>query len=401
MGMNSSDIRARLGLRPIINVSGTMTSLGASIVVPEAVEAVAAILPQFVDIDAVQRKLSPVIARLCGAEAGFVTASCSAGISLAVAGAMTGTNLSAVERLPDTAGLKNEVLIMLGHMSSYGAPVDQAIRLTGAKVVPVGQATYARRYQLEGAINERTAAAVYVVSHHVVQYGLIPLDEFAGACHAHGVPVIVDAASEYDLKGFIAQGADIALYSAHKFLGGPTAGIVAGRRELVRAAFAQNGGVGRGMKVGKEGMVGTLAALQAWEKRDHAAIRARETGYLELWQRTLSALPGVTAVIEPDPTGNPLDRLRVGVSPGEAHITAWDLVDRLAQGDPPVIVRDHLVEHGCFYMDPCNLHPGEEMIVAHRLAEEFQLALRSNEIIATPLADRRNGRTVSLARWPD
>ena len=93
--MNPSDIRTRLGLRSIINVSGTMTSLGASIVVPEAVEAVAAILPQFVDIDAVQRKLSPVIARLCGTEAGFVTASCSAGISMAVAGAMTGTNLSA------------------------------------------------------------------------------------------------------------------------------------------------------------------------------------------------------------------------------------------------------------------------------------------------------------------
>lgn len=399
--MTATDIRRRLGLSPIINVSGTMTSLGASIVVPEAVEAVAAILPQFVDIDALQRKLSPVIARLCGTEAGFVTASCSAGISIAVAGAMTGTNLSAVERLPDTTGLKNEVLILLGHMSSYGAPVDQAIRLTGAKVMPVGQATYARRYQLEGAINERTAAAVYVVSHHVVQYGLIPLDEFAEACHARGVPVIVDAASEYDLKGFLAQGADIVLYSAHKFLGGPTAGIVAGRKEPVRAAFSQNGGIGRGMKVGKEGIVGTLAALQAWESRDHAVIRARETGYLELWRRTFAELPGVTAVIEPDPTNNPLDRLRVDVSPGEAHITAWDLADRLAWGDPPVIVRDHLVEHGCFYMDPCNLHLGEETVVARRFEEELRRARSSNEIIATPLAERRNSRTASLARWPD
>jgi L-seryl-tRNA(Ser) seleniumtransferase len=399
--MTATDIRKRLGLKPIINVSGTMTSLGASIVVPEAVEAVAAILPQFVEVDALQKKLSRVIAGLCGTEAGFVTASCSAGISVAVAGAMTGANLSAVERLPDTTGLKNEVLILLGHMSSYGAPVDQAIRLTGAKLVPVGQATYARRYQLEGAINERTAAAVYVVSHHVVQYGLIPLDEFADVCHARSVPVIVDAASEYDLKGFLAQGADIALYSAHKFLGGPTAGIVAGRKELVRAAFAQNSGIGRGMKVGKEGMVGTIAALQAWENRDHAAIRARETGYLELWQRNLMSRPGVTAIIEPDPTSNPLDRLKVTVAAAEAHITAWDLADRLAQGDPPVIVRDHLVEHHCFYMDPCNLHPGEEIVVVRRLEEELQQARSSNEIIATPLAERRNSRAASLARWPD
>ena len=399
--MSASDIRKRLGLAPLINVSGTMTSLGASIVVPEAVEAVAAILPQFVDIEELQKKLSSAIARLCGAESGFVTASCSAGISVSVAGAMTGIDLAAVERLPDTTGLKNEVLIQLGHMSSYGSPVDQAIRLTGARVVPVGQATFARRYQLEGAITERTAAAVYVVSHHVVQYGLIPLDEFSAVCHSRGVPVIVDAASEYDLKGFLALGADIALYSAHKFLGGPTAGIVAGRKALVRAAYAQNGGVGRGMKVGKEGMVGTIAALEAWEKRDHAAIRVRETGYLELWRRKLGEWPGVTAVIEPDPTNNPLDRLRVTLNPAETHITAWDLADRLAKGDPPVIVRDHLVEHACFYMDPCNLHPGEDAVVVRCLEEELRRARNSNEIIATSLEERRNRRIAGLARWPD
>jgi L-seryl-tRNA(Ser) seleniumtransferase len=399
--MDSEDIRRRLGVRPVINVSGTMTSLGASIVVPEAVAAVAAILPAFVEIDDLQKKASAVIARLCGAEAGFVTASCSAGISVTVAGAMTGSDLAAIERLPDTAGLKNEVVVLLGHMASYGAPVDQAIRLTGARAVPVGQATFARRYHLEGALTERTATAVYVVSHHVVDYGLIPLEEFAEVSHLRGVPVIVDAASEYDLKGFLARGADIVLYSAHKFLGGPTAGIVAGRKDLVRAAFLQNGGIGRGMKVGKEGMAGTIAALEAWEHRDHAAVRAGETAHLELWRRTLEGRPGVTATIEPDPTNNPLDRLKVAVSPMEAHITAWDLSDNLARGEPPVIVRDHALEHGAFYMDPCNLHPGEEVIVARRLDEELTRARRSNEIIATPLAERRNRRAAYLARWPD
>ncbi len=169
---------------------------------------------------------------------------------------MTGSDLAAIERLPDTTSLKNEVLIQAGHMVSYGAPVEQGIRLAGARVVPVGQATSARKYQLRGAIKERTAAALYVVSHHTVQYGLIPLDEFVEVCHARGVPVMVDAASEYDLKGFLAAGADVALYSSHKFLGGPTGGIVAGRTELVRAAYLQNSGIGRGMKIGKEGMVG-------------------------------------------------------------------------------------------------------------------------------------------------
>jgi D-glucosaminate-6-phosphate ammonia-lyase len=399
--MTQKDIRSDLGLRPIINVSGTMTSLGASIVVPEAVAAVSAILPQFVEIGDLQKKASRVVARLCGTEAGFVTASCSAGITLAVAGAMTGCDLAAVERLPNTEDLKNEVLLMTGHMVSYGAPVEQGIRLAGAKVVPVGQATSAYGYQLNGAINERTAAAVYVVSHHTVQYGLIPLKEFVEICHARGVPVIVDAASEYDLTGFLAAGADIALYSSHKFLGGLTGGIVAGRTELVRATYMQNMGIGRGMKIGKEGILGTIAALEAWEKRDHAAVRERETRYLELWEQTLSGRPGVTPIREADPTNNPLDRLKVAIEPKGAHITAWDLADALASGRTPIIVRDHEVEHGYFYLDPCNLHPGQETVVAERLVEELEKARQSNEIIATPLEGRRNRSSQAIMRWPD
>lgn len=396
-----NDIRPSLGLRPVINVSGTMTSLGASIVVPEAIEAMASILPHFVEINDLQRKASAVIARLTGGEAGFVTASCSAGISLAVAGAITGDNLLAIEKLPDVVPEKNEVLVQMGHVVSYGAPVDQAIRLAGGKVVLVGQATSTHRFHMEKAITEKTAAAVYVVSHHVVDYGLLNLKEFVEIAHARGVPVIVDAASEYDLKIFLEQGADIALYSGHKFLGGPTSGIVAGRKELVRHAFLQNMGIGRGMKVGKESIFGVMAALEAWEKRDHAGIRERETGSLTLWKRTLDGRPGVTALIEPDPTNNPLDRLRLIVDAEQAHITAWDLADALARGNPPIIVRDHEVEHRYFYLDPCNLHPGQDVIVANRLAEELDKARASNEIIATPIENRSRHRFDGVLRWPD
>ncbi|NEI01816.1 aminotransferase class V-fold PLP-dependent enzyme [Rhizobium leguminosarum] len=397
----STDIRPSLGLRPVINVSGTMTSLGASIVVPEATSAMASILPHFVEINDLQRKASAVIARLTGGEAGFVTASCSAGISLAVAGAITGNNLLAIERLPDVVPEKNEVLVQMGHVVSYGAPVDQAIRLAGGKAVLVGQATSTHRFHMENAITDKTAAAVYVVSHHVVDYGLLNLKEFVEIAHAKGVPVIVDAASEYDLRIFLEQGADIALYSGHKFLGGPTSGIVAGKKELVRHAFLQNMGIGRGMKVGKESIFGVMAALEAWENRDHAGIRERETGYLNLWKRTLDGRPGLTALIEPDPTNNPLDRLRLIVDPDQAHITAWDLADALAKGSPPIIVRDHEVEHRYFYLDPCNLHPGEETIVAERLAQELDKARVSNEIIATPIENRSRHRFDGALRWPD
>jgi L-seryl-tRNA(Ser) seleniumtransferase len=397
----SDDIRTSIGLRPVINVSGTMTSLGASIVVPEAIAAMSSILPKFVEVNDLQRKASAIIARLTGGEAGFVTASCSAGISLAVAGTITGNDLLAIEKLPDVNTEKNEVLVQMGHVVSYGAPVDQAIRIAGGKVVYVGQATSTHRFHMENAISERTAAAVYVVSHHVVNYGLLNLKEFVEIAHAKGVPVIVDAASEYDLRLFLDQGADIALYSGHKFLGGPTSGIVAGKKELVRNAFLQNMGIGRGMKVGKESIFGVMAALEAWEARDHAGIRERETSYLNLWKQALDGRPGITALIEPDPTNNPLDRMRVIISPDEAHITAWDLSDALARGTPPIIVRDHEVEHRYFYLDPCNLHPGQEKIVAERLCAELDKARASNEIIATPLEDRSKHRFDGALRWPD
>jgi L-seryl-tRNA(Ser) seleniumtransferase len=394
----TTDIRARLGLRPIINTSGTMTALGASIVVPEAVEAVRAVLTEFVEINDLQRRASRAIARAADSEAGFVTASASAGITLAVAGAMTGADLGAIERLPDASGLaRDEVAVQVGHMVGYGAPVDQAIRLAGARPRPVGQVTTVHAYQMEFALGPRAAAVLFVVSHHTVQYGQLPLEEVAAIAHARGVPVIVDAASEYDLKGFLARGADIAVYSAHKFLGGPTGGIVAGRKDLVRAAFLQNIGIGRGMKVGKEGIAGTIAALEAWEKRDHAAVRALEAAALRLWQAALADRPGIRATIVPDPTHNPLDRLEVHVDPAVAGVTPWDLADALGAGDPPVIVRDHEVELGYFQLDPCNLHPGEADVVARRLAEELDRPHGQ----PTGLAGRNRRRTEALLRWPD
>ncbi len=395
------DIRTRLGLRPVINVSGTMTSLGASIVGPDAIAAMTGVLPQFVEMGDLHRLASRAIAKATGAEAGFVTASCSAGITLAVAATMTGSDLAAIERLPDTRGLKNEVVMLTGHLVDYGAPIDQSIRLAGATLVTVGQATSSHGYQLAGAIGERTAAAVYVVSHHVAHYGMVPLSTFIEIAHAAGVPVIVDAASEYDLTGFLAAGADVAIYSAHKFLGGPTAGLVAGSKALVRAAYLQNRGIGRGMKTGKESILGAVAALEAWGRRDHDAVRRCERAALDHWLGVLDGRPGITATIDPDPTGNPLDRLKLRVDPNEARISAWDLADALAAGDPPVIVRDHEVEHGFFHLDPCNLHEGEEFLVGERLAAELEAARGRNQPLVSCLATRLARQERGILAWPD
>ncbi|WP_192259273.1 aminotransferase class V-fold PLP-dependent enzyme [Mesorhizobium caraganae] len=393
---SNTTIRERLGLRPIINVSGTMTTLGASIIVPEAISAMAEIASQWVEMDDLQRAASVITARLTGGEAGFITACCASGITMAIAGAMTGTNLLAIERLPDdTEGLKSEVVIQLGHIVNYGAPIDQSIRVAGAKVIPAGTVSVTQDYHVREAINERTAAALYVVAHHTVQYGMLSLEEFCEICHARGVPVIVDAASEYDLRSFLARGADIVVYSGHKFLSGPTSGIVTGRKDLVRAAYLQNRGVARAMKVGKESIAGTMAALEAWEKRDHAGIRRREEAALNLWKGALQGIPGIAAHIIPDPTANPLDRLQIFVSP-ESRFTAAGLASALAAGSPPIIVRNHEVERGHFFLDPCNLHPGEAEIVAERLRAVLTAAERPADAMKQPRKE-----SSGALRWPD
>jgi L-seryl-tRNA(Ser) seleniumtransferase len=379
----------------VLNVAGTMTVIGASSALPEVVEAVAGILPSFIDIAALQRAASRAIAKACGAEAGFVTASTSGAITLAIAGAMTGLDRAAVARLPDASGLRHEVVVLQGHLVNYGAPIDQAIRLAGAKIVSVGQATAAAEYELEAAFNDNSAAALYVVSHHAARYGMIPLPRFAEIAHAKGVPVIVDAAAEYDLKGFIAEGADLALYSAHKFLRAPTAGIVAGKRDLVRAAYLQNGGIGRGFKVGKEGIAGTIVALDSWARADHAAIRRHEQERLELWMTALANRPGVRLEIVPDPTGNPIDRVRVGIEPALAFTSAWDMTSALAAGEPAVVVRGEELEHGFFELDPGNLDFGEARLVGDAIAAALDAA-RAKRAAPTPFAEWRTRQEAAI-----
>ncbi|NKC52290.1 aminotransferase class V-fold PLP-dependent enzyme [Ochrobactrum cytisi] len=198
---------------------------------------------------------------------------------------------------------------------SFGGNIDQAIRLTGATVVQAGTVSITHDYHLANAITERTAAALLCrFAPYRAVWSVTP-EQFVEICHSGDVPVIVDAASEYDLQGFLKAGADVVIYSGHKFLGGPTSGIVAGRKDLVRAAFLQNRGIGRGMKVGKESIAGVIAALEAWENRDHVGIRKGEKEALKLWQDSLARRNGIITEIVPDPTGNPLERLEIRVKP--------------------------------------------------------------------------------------
>ena len=328
-------------------------------------------LGRFVNMDALQAEASSTIAKSTGAEAGCVTASVASGICISLAATMTGADLGLVEDIPDTSKVsKNEVAILKGHVVNYGSNINQKIRLVGATPVEVGTVTVAEPYQLRHAITEKTCSALWVVSHHTVQSGLLNLSTFIKLCHEKDVPVIVDAASEYDLKIFIDMGADVVLYSGHKFLSGPTSGIVAGKTALIKAAYMhQSSGIGRAMKAGKESVVGAIAALQCWEKLDHRNLHEQEYKNLTKIRKELSKIPGLCLEELPDPTGNPITRIKVSIDSTVSGLGIGELCKALYQGNPTIVVRDHHIDLGFFEIDPCNMKPGDPENIICRFQE--------------------------------
>lgn len=368
-------IQAWLASHRAINASGTMTSLGASSVSSEVAEAVEAALPYFINMHQLQAFAGSWIGRATGAEAGCVTASAAAGIAVAVAACVAGSDISKVESLPGP-GDRKSVVVQKGHEVDFGSAISQMIRLGGADVLEIGTAITCQPHHLEGALNDDTAAAVYVVSHHTVQSGMLGFETFVEICHSKGVPVIVDAASEYDLRIFIKQGADVVLYSAHKFLGGPTAGIIAGKKDLVRSCYInQSVGIGRAMKVGKESIIGAIAALRRWQSLDHRALHKTEYAKVTVLRDALSKEEGLNVQEVPDPTGNPITRIRI--TPVGGPRAAAELAGLLAKGAPKIVVRGHHVDIGYFELDPCNLMDGDVEIIISRFHEAVSEMKRS------------------------
>lgn len=369
-----TDILTRRQIKPVINASGTMTAIGASRILPEVMAEMAAISRQFVSIVDLQALASRAIAEVTGAEAGYVASSSAAAMCLCVAAALTGDDLARIDALPHLPGVERRVGLQMGHMVDYGAPVHQALAIAGAEVRPIGTAALCETFHLRAALEEGLAAVVHVVSHHTVREGELPLDLVVELCAEFECPVIVDMASEYDLTGPVALGAEAAIYSGHKFLSGPTSGIIAGKVDFLRSVALQIRGVGRILKAGKEGIIGAVAALEAWTSRDHTAARAEEDRINTLWFERLYGLDGLTLAPHLDWTGNPITRVEIRVDHGQAGLFAWELAERLMARDPAIAVRDDLAEHQRIYLDPCNVTYDEAGLVAAAIREVIEAA---------------------------
>lgn len=351
MTARDEDFFFRHGLTPILNMSGTETFLGAVPVCEEALAAVEAVATRSVSMVELQSAASRTISRAFGSEAGIVAHSSAAAIATAVAAAIVGTDRAAAELLPDTAGLANEVVLQRGHNINYGGSIAQNVAMTGARLVEIGAATETRPYQLEHALTDRSAAALFVVSHHTVQTGMIGLGDFCGICHDRGIPVIVDAAAEPDPRPYLSAGADLVISSMQKPFRGLTAATIAGRLDLVRACHVQAQGIARAMKCSKETVASTIAVLEKWSRSIGKTMYADLDARLRRLADRLRHLPGLHAQIVPDAVSGVFARLHLHFDPRAAPVTAQALARRLVAHNPSIHVRTSEAELGILQVD--------------------------------------------------
>lgn len=361
----SQNIYQRLGLKRVINACGKMTILGVSAVSPEVMAATAEAAGAFVEIDALVDRTGELVSTHTGAQDSYITSCASAGIAIAVAAVITRGEPDRVAMMPDSAGMANEILILRGHNIDYGAPITNAIRLGGGRIVEVGQSNLAARWQLEKAVSERTAALLFVKSHHSVQKGMLTLEDFVAVAKQFQLPLIVDAAAEEDLRQYVARGADMVIYSGAKAFNAPTSGFITGGSEWIRCCKAQHHGIARAMKIGKENMVGLVKALELYGEGIANMTPEKLTSTVE----AISALRGFSAEIEQDEAGREIWRVQVRVHPDILGIDARQVEAMLRTGDIAIYTRRYFLHQGVFSIDPRTLDHHDLTTIVERLAQ--------------------------------
>lgn len=365
-----NELHRKYELTPVINLSGPLTVYGTSVSSEGVIAAAAEGLRHHWNMDELFQRAGERIAEWSGAEAGVLTACSASGITLSVAACMTGDDPSRIGRLPDPTGMPHEVVLQKGHAVNFGAPIEQMIRLAGAETVEVGTVNKTTPDQIEAAIGSDTAAGMFVISHHTTLYGFVQLERFVSIFHSHGLPVIIDgAAQDHQIERMVASGADLIVLSGQKYLSGPTAGVVCGRKDLIKALYLQNSGIGRPMKIGKEGILGTIIAIEermqdgvdCWEsaQRDRAERLAGEIGQL----------PGVAVAIQKDLVGQPVYRVKLDIDSDMLGLDAAQLATLLKESNPTIKPRDHHTDEGWFLLEPVHITPDEMGFVASRLRE--------------------------------
>lgn len=373
------NVYSRLGVKTVINCRGTWTYLSGSLEFPEVRAAQLEAGQYYVNVLDLQHAIGRRLAELTGAESGMITSGAAGAMAVSTAGCMAGSDDKYVWQLPDTTGLKHEV-VMSGGRSAF----DSAIRLTGAKLV----LAYSPE-ELTNAINENTAM---IYTTHLGD----ELQKELAIAKGHNVPLLLDDAAGIppadNAKLYARMGVDLYTFSGGKGLQGPQcSGVLLGRKDLIEAALMNSspreGAVCRPMKVGKEEMIGCLTALETWLKLDEKKLYREWNERVDSIRKLVETVPGVETKIYIPDDGNRYPTLKLSWDQKAWGFTIADCVRALREGDPVIEVlgadnpslvktvregkpnptRKEHTEPGHIELVSMTIQPGEEVIVGQRL----------------------------------
>jgi len=364
------DFFRELGVRTFINAAGTYTALTASLMPPEVKQAWQYASTRYCSLTELHDAVGRRIAELIGCEAAMVTAGAASALTLGTAACLTGTNPESIRRLPDTTGMKNEVIIQKSHRFAY----DHAVRNCGVRLIEVET-----REELERAVNDRTAMMLFLNTNEPV--GRIKAPEFVELGRKYNVPTFNDCAADVppveNLFKYTKMGFDLVTFSGGKGLRGPqSAGLLLGRKDLIAAArlngppYADT--IGRGMKVNKEELLAMMVAVELYLKRDHQADWREWEKRVKLIADYAASVRGVTTEVWVPEIANHVPHLRIRWDPNQVRISVPEVVKRLREGEPSIEVvpggREQLV------VGVWMLEPGQDRIVARRIREILRSA---------------------------
>ena len=391
-----ANVYTRLGVKPFINANLPFTFLSATVVWPEVRRAIDEAAHYMVDVVELQRGVGRRLAEISGAESGMVSSGAAGSMALATAACLAGTDPEKIWQLPDTTGLKDQI-IMWGGRSIF----DSALRLVGGKLVVVESLDALRR-----SINAKTAMLCTGYSADPDPVNPPPLAEIVSICKSADIPVFVDAAGGIppidNIRRYARMGVDLYGFSGGKGLRGPQAsGLLLGRKDLIEAALANatpvEGAVCRAMKVGKEEIIGCMAALEKWLTIDLNALYEEQTETLTIIARFVESVPGIKTKIELRNGSNRFMQLVIDWDEEVFGLTADECGGKLREGDPPISVLcnyNPYVTRVSEFFPPVppdgrsvkrqsspltvfslSLQPGEEQIVGTRLRDVLMAAL--------------------------
>jgi len=377
------------GLKPLINASGTQTNLGGSLMPQVCIDAMNEAAKHFVDMHKLLEKAGEEIAKICNVESAYITSGAGAGMVLAAAACMTGNDREKMDKLPNSEGMRNEIVVQKGNETGFTRLFRNAgaklIEVGGSKVILRGYGTKLRALgvlpeDIKHAINEKTCAIAHTISQLSVNIGTVPLDKVISIAHKHNLPIIVDAAAQIPpferIHEYTDMGADLVVFSGGKSLHGPNdTGLILGRKDLIEACAMQanpNMGIGRPFKVSKEQIVGLVVAIKWYKEWFNNEIVTKRKVKAEYIIKQFKDYPHIVPfLIFPDETDKPCPKVQIILDEEALGIKATDVVKILQKGDPPIYIGDNYTNVGVIILNPLFLEDDEEKIVCERIKKIF------------------------------